>query len=190
VVNAYRSPALERMGRRRVLVLPFRDADRGAARTITEAFALEVEKTQALEVVSPYGPASKILEQLTIWDNGGLDVRALTTLRRRFDLDALALGTITQYRAYDPPVLGLRVQVVSARTGGVLWAAEGCFDAREAGVRHLMERFHAQRLEHGERNYGWQILLSSPRHYAQFVANQLVATLRPEPPATVASNPM
>jgi len=186
-LSAFRSPALARLGRLRVLVLPFRHTESGVTRSITEAFTLELEKTQALEVVSPYGAAAKTLEGLSVWEDGGVDVRALSILRRRLDVDALAIGRVTQYRPYDPPVLGLRVQVISARTGGVLWGAEGCFDAREAGVRDQMQRFHARRLDASPRSYGWQLLLSSPRHYAQFVAHELVATFEAGHPAAVAA---
>jgi len=186
-VNAFRSHVLARMVRPRVLVLPFRYLDQEAAQAITEAFILELEKTQAVEVVSPYTEAGKALEGIQVWDNGGLDVRALTTLRRSHRVDALAIGQVTQYRPFDPPVLGLRVQVVATRTGAVLWGAEGCFDARESGVRALMQRFHDCRLETGERSFGWEVLLSSPRHYAQFVAHQLVATLEAPRPSVVAA---
>lgn len=187
-VSTYRAPALYATGRQRVLVLPFRHLDQEAADCVTESFALELEKTQALEVVSPDDPEAKRLEQIKVWENGGLEVAALTTLRRQFKVDAVALGHVTQYRPYDPPVLGLRVQVVSTRTGAVLWGAEGCFDARDSGVRAMLERFYEHRLDDADRNYGWKLLLASPRHYAQFVAHQLVATLKATRPAAMASN--
>ena len=105
-------------------------------------------------------------------------------------MDALALGHVTQYRAYDPPVLGLRVQIVSTGSGGVLCGAEGCFDAREAGVQASMQRFHGQHLDTDDRSYGWKLLLASPRHYAQFVMHELLATLEPRLAPALASTPM
>jgi hypothetical protein len=162
----------------RVLVLPFRHADARAARAVTEAFALELAKSQAFEVLSPDDPSCQALGGLKLWDNGGLDLRAMTTLRRRCKVEGLVLGHITHYRAYAPPVLGLRVQVVSARSGAVLWGAEGHFDARQESVRALARHFHDRVLDASGRSYGWSVVLDSPRHYAQFVSQQLVATLR------------
>ncbi|MFP4055835.1 MAG: hypothetical protein ACLF0G_03080 [Candidatus Brocadiia bacterium] len=176
-VSIYRSPELGRNGRERVLVLPFRHRDEGVSRAVTEAFALELAKTQAFEVISPEDPQAGPAADTPLWDDGGLDVPALVALRRRLNVQALVLGHVTHYRPYDPPVLGLRVQVVSTRSGSVLWGAEACFDAREEGVRALMRKFHGRRLSDQAETYGWRILLDSPRHYAQFVSRQLVATL-------------
>lgn len=189
-VNTYRSPKLDGMERRKVLVVPFRHADDAVARAVTEAFALELEKTLFFEVVSPYGPAAKDFEGLRVWMDGGLEIRSLTALRRRFKVDAVAVGQVTQYRAYDPPVLGMRAQVVSARSGIVLWGTEGCFDAREAGVRTLVRHFYSRCLATPERSHGWKIVLSSPRYYAQFVAHQLVSTLDPPRSLLVPSDPL
>ena len=187
-INTYRSRLLGQLGRQRVLILPFRHLEQEAAQGITEAFALELEKAQIVEVISPEGPAARLLERLAVWNNGGRDIHCLNTLRQQYKVGAVAVGCVTQYRPYDPPVLGLRVQVISTRTGSVLWGAEGCFDAREASVQAEMERFYKDYLEVEGRAYGWKLLLTSPRHYAQFVAHQLVATFAP-PRRVVASNP-
>ena len=189
-VRCYRSSSLARARRRRILVLPFRYADHSASRAVTAAFALELEKGQTFEVLTPDSPEGKVAERLGVWDGGCLDVHALTALHRRSKIDAVALGHVLRYRPYDPPVLSVRVQVVSTRTGGVLWGVEGAFDARDAGVQQLMEQFYDTQLAMSRRGLGWRLLLSSPRHFAQFVAHELVATLRPDPKPTVASNAM
>ena len=177
-VNAVASPSLATARRRlRVLVLPFRHRERAAARAVTEAFVLQLEQTQACEAISHYADDGRRLAELPIWDNRGLDVASLVTLHRKFRVDAVALGTVTQYRPYSPPVLGLRVQVVSTRLGSVLWAAEACFDARHRGVQEMLQEFHRRHLSGDGRDYGWTVLLDSPRHYAQFVTHEVAATL-------------
>jgi len=179
-LRAYRSPALARGARRRALVLPFRHDDHSVSQWITAAFTLELEKKNAFDLLPPDGLQAKATDRLALWDGHCLDVRALTALRRRLKVDAIVVGHVLHYRPYDPPVLSVRVQVVSTHSGGVLWGAEGAFDAREAGVQRLMQRFHYAHLEETGRGLGWRLLLSSPRHFAQFVAHELVATLSPD----------
>jgi hypothetical protein len=188
-VRSYRAPALARAGRLRVLVLPFRHTDRDAVCAVTEAFTLELAKGQAFEVVPADGAEARVLERLAVWDGDCLDVHALTVLRRRLKVDALVCGKLLRYRPYSPPILGLRAQVVSTRTGSVLWGAEGTFDAGDAGVQFLMQQYHDLWLEDAPRSLGWRVLLHSPRRFNQFVAHELVATIRPQAVPTVAANP-
>jgi len=189
-IGAYRSHALVKLKRPRTLVLPLRHADPEASRQITEALVLELQKSQAVEAISPYGPETEFLKNLTVWRDGALDVRALTTLRKRLGVDAVVAGILTGYRPYEPPLVGLKVQLLSARTGRVLWGAETCLDARDGGVKALMRHYYAERIADGSRSYGWQILLTSPRHFAQFVAHEVVATLAPpEPPVLLSLKP-
>jgi len=189
-VRFYRAKALDSGRPLRILVLPFRHGDDTTSRSVTAAFALEMEKDQTFEVIAADSQERKVAERLNLWDGDCLDVHALTALRRRCKIDAVALGHVLRYRPYDPPVLSVRVRAISTRTGAVLWGAEAAFDARDAGVQQLMERFYDKQLAFARRGLGWQLLLSSPRHYTQFVAHELVATLRPAPTPTpvVASN--
>lgn len=177
-VKAHLSPGLPAR-RLRALVLPFRSPNAEAIRTVTGGFAVELEKTQAFEGISPNGQGEAIARRFPVWQPGGLDIQMLVDLRRRHRIGALILGHVTHFRPYNPPVLGLRVQAVSTRTGSVLWAVEGCFDARDEGVRKLMRRYYRENLEGDGHQHGWTLLLESPRHYTQFVAHQLCATLGP-----------
>jgi len=189
-IGTYRSHALVKLKRPRTLVLPLRHSDPQASRQITEALVLELQKSQVVEAISPYGPETEFLKDLALWRDGALDVRALTTLRKRLGADAVVAGALTGYRPYEPPLVGLKVQLLSARTGRVLWGAETCLDARDGGVKTLMRHYYAERIADGTPSYGWKILLASPRHFAQFVAYQVVATLAPpEPPVLLSLKP-
>jgi len=176
-VIVYRSRLLPNAARLRVLVLPFRHLDPSASRAVTNAFVLELQKSQMFEVVSPYGQAAPVLDEVRMWQESGLDVRGLIAVRRRLGVDALVLGHVLDYRPFDPQILSLRIQVVSTRTGAVLGGAEACFDAREAGVQAAMKSFHEHWLEGSDRPSDWRLLLASPWHYAQFVSHCLVKAL-------------
>ena len=74
------------------------------------------------------------------------------------------------------------------RTGGVLWGAEGTFDAGDAGTQYLMQHFHEVWLDDSPRSLGWRLLLHSPREFNQFVAHQIVESIEPtEIPAVVSA---
>lgn len=186
-VRAYHADSLDRAGRLRALVLPFRHADRAASESVTQAFALELAKAQHVEVLPDDGPAAELGQQLGVWDGQCLDIHALTVLRRRLRVDAVVCGSILRYRPYSPPILGLRVQLVSTRTGGVLWGAEGTFDASNAGTQYLMEKFYELWMEDTPRSLGWRVLLHSPRQFNQFVVHQLVESIEPTEIPAVAS---
>jgi len=186
-VIVYRSRILPNATRLRVLVLPFRHLDPSASRAVTSAFVLELEKSQMFEVISPYGQAAPVLDEVRTWQEGGLDVRGLIAVRRRLGVDALVLGHVLDYRPFDPQILSLRVQIVSTRTGAVLGGAEACFDARESGVQAAMKCFHEHRLEGPDRPSDWRLLLASPWHYAQFVSHCLVKALGQSEAATAAA---
>ncbi len=186
-VRAFHADSLDREGRLRALGLPFRHRDRAASASVTEAFALELAKAQHFEILPADGPEATIAERLGVWDGDCLDVHALTVLRQRHRVDALVCGKILRYRAYNPPILALRVQAVSTRTGGVLWGAEGTFDAGDAGTQYLMRRFHEMWLDDSPRSLGWRVLLHSPRQFNQFVAHQIVESIEPTEIPAVAS---
>jgi hypothetical protein len=63
-VTVYRSRLLPNATRMRVLVLPFRHLDPSASRAVTSAFVLELQKSQMFEVLSPYGQAAPVLDEV------------------------------------------------------------------------------------------------------------------------------
>lgn len=191
-VRTFRSGGLARAGRLRALILPFAHGDRTVSRAVRDAFAIELAKSHRFEVLPLSGPEAELVERLPVWDGGSLDVHSLSVLRRRLNVDAIVVGKILSHRPYSPPVLGLRAQIVSTRTGAVLWGAEATFDGADAGTQYLMEQFHGFWLDDSPRRMGWKVLLNSPRQFNQFVAHQLIATIQPttlpEPP-TLANHP-
>ena len=53
----------------------------------------------------------------------------LRTLRDRFRLDAVLVGTITSRRVVTPQVLGMQLDLVSCETGQTIWSADLQLDA-------------------------------------------------------------
>jgi hypothetical protein len=178
-VNSFRADAADFAAVRRVMVLPFREADGvvGQSIQVRDAFLNELAKSRRFEVVPLPARADEhrnVYEDLT---RGGLSKDVLVELSERYRIDGLVLGTLTSYRAYAPTNLGLRVQLVSLHSGRTIWAAEGLYDANDSraveDLQHYAESFQADE----DSLHGWQINLLSPTRYASFVSHRLVGTL-------------
>ncbi|MEL6903784.1 MAG: hypothetical protein AAFP22_00170, partial [Planctomycetota bacterium] len=63
----------------------------------------------------------------------------IRTLRDRYRLDALLLGSVTTRDVIPPQVLGAQVDLVSCETGAVVWSASVVVDASRREVRDAVE---------------------------------------------------
>jgi hypothetical protein len=56
---------------------------------------------------------------------------------------ALMVGTVTQWRAYQPPHLGMRTQLMSVHSGATVWAVDAIYDTNDrttiSDLRHYAE---------------------------------------------------
>ncbi|HXQ46898.1 MAG TPA: hypothetical protein VN806_09795, partial [Caulobacteraceae bacterium] len=118
----------------------------------------------------------RLAAESALWQRGRVDVGSLIVAQKAYLADAFLFGTVTQYKPYDPPVLGLKLRMLSARTGDVIWAADALFNAHENDVRILAEH-HFQTSGLKGRLYGPELVLMSPKLFADFVAAQVVRPL-------------
>jgi len=178
-VNYYRAAGLRAERLQRVALAPFEPgpADERAAQTVTQAFSHELAKLGRFEVVFPPTEPGFFLPHTGLKPDGTIDVDALVRARKQLRVDAFLIGTVTAYKAYDPPLLGLKVQLVSATSGEVLWAADSTLDGSEPNVRRLARTYHGQH-EDDDTLYGWRAVLVSPTRYARFFCFHILSTLR------------
>jgi len=167
---------------RRVMVLPFQEAEGVQAQTaqVREAFINELVKIQRFEVVPLPGGAAEHRELYHGLTKGNLSTDALVRLGERYRIDGVMLGTLTSYRAYTPPNLGMRLQLVSLHSGQVVWAAEGLYDSNDARVIEDLQHYAGSFQAEEDSMHGWQINLISPMRYAGYVSHRLVGTWRLE----------
>ena len=57
--------------------------------------------------------------------HGRLSTDAMVRLCDRYALDAVLVGSVTAWRPYTPPHLGMRTQLVSVHSGAPIWAILG-----------------------------------------------------------------
>lgn len=165
---------------RRVIVIPFAyESDREeVVREVTEAVAIELQKTGELDVVLPYENIGLFLEGRQLWYKGSIKSEILIEAKRRFGADAIISGAITHYKPHKPLVLGLKLGMINTDTGSLLWSFDGIFDSNETRVTNMAKSFFEKSSQKEQSIYGWEVMLLSMRQYTRFVANRVVATLK------------
>ncbi len=106
--------------------------------------------------------------------DGHYSPAALNTLRERFRLDAILVGTVTSRRAVAPQVLGIQMDLVSCETGQTLWSSDLQLDASSEDTRRALDVWAKNRL--GE-VHGAKMALLSPKKFAHFAAYQMARLL-------------
>lgn len=98
----------------------------------------------------------------------------IRTLRDRYRLDALIVGTITSRDVVSPQVLGTQLDLVSCETGATIWSADLLLDASREDVREAVQIWATHRL--GDEGDG-PLTLLSPQRFARFAAYEMARLL-------------
>lgn len=168
---------------RRVLVLPFDVASGVHVDTdmMRETFISELAKVQQFELVPlPEGDGNdaSVYQGLR---HGRISAEALAKLGERYNLDGVLLGTVTAYRPYKPPYLGLRVQLISLHSATAVWAVEAIYDAADEQSVEDIQHYSQSFLAKDDALHGWELILISPTRFASFVSHRVVGTWRDAP---------
>ena len=184
-VATYTVPMLSEAMPSRIVVVPFGgpSCTADAKKMITESIAHEMQSVLLSEIiVASLDDDDRLAAENAVQRSGRVDISVLVSAQKRYSADAFLFGTVTQYKPYDPPVVGLSLNMLSARTGEVLWAAETVFDAHDREVRWMVEQyFKKSGLSH--RLGGPDLVFMSPRLFSRFVAFEVVRPLREQVPA-------
>lgn len=165
---------------RRVLVLPF-DAASGVTsgvESVHRAVVEELAKMQRFELVRMDHPNDDDRTVLQSMRHGRISLDAMAKLVEMHHVDGVLLGTITGYRPYKPPQLGLRVQIVSTHSAAPIWAVEVFYDSNDAAVVEDLQQFATSFAAKDVTEHGWEMAMISPRRFASFVAHRVVNTWR------------
>lgn len=105
---------------------------------------------------------------------GSYSPQTIRTIRDRYQLDAIMVGTITSRRVIAPQVLGVQMDLVSCETGATIWSSDLLLDAARQDTRDALDIWAQHELgdEHGA-----QMALISPLKFAQFAAYQVARLL-------------
>lgn len=175
---AYRSLTADGHQMRRVVVLPFVDAIRAPdqIQMIEDAFVASLRKHQYFEVVTVHeSPLLSEAEQ-DVFRSGVFQKKTLLAMAERYRADGVLFGIVTHFRPYEPPCLGLKVELVSVGAGDVVWSAKGLFDAGDERTAMDVHNYHDVRLASSSSLEGWRRMLTSPRRYTRYVCDRMVDT--------------
>jgi len=163
----------------RIVIVPFDglNCEEDARALVTQSIANEMQVIMRSEIIIASPDDDRLAGEAALQRRGRVDLEALIEARKRYNADAFVFGAITQYKAYDPPVLGLYLRMLSANTGEAIWAAEAVFDAHDQAVRQMVkESFKQSGLQ--DRLAGSELVFMSPRLFSRFVAKRILEPLR------------
>ena len=175
-----RSDELNKQSIEKVLVVPFA-YNKGPEKIpamVTDYFVVELNRTGMFQVINPSTKPSELLEgSKTLWDRGVIDVDLLLYAKKKYGVDGVLFGKITNYSPYVPLVLGLKVTMISTLSGSILWGIDGEFSSDQKETTRLAKNYYKKYYSRNKSLYGWEVMLISMDRYAQFVANMLVSTI-------------
>jgi len=181
--NVYRH-AVELPGElRRLAVLPLTAADPGSIgeagrESLEPILRAELGKTRIFELVlvSP--------EQLQKWTGRPqwtaeepLPPDFGDRLREAFGCDGVLFSQLTVYRPYGPLAVGWNLKLVDARQPRIWWSADEVFDAGDPPVANSARRYYHRHVLEKSALAESRSILESPRRFAQYTVDALLATL-------------
>ncbi|MBK7642484.1 MAG: hypothetical protein IPJ19_05460 [Planctomycetes bacterium] len=164
---------------RRVGLLPFQGEglDLESARQLQAAFATELSTGSGLEVV-PLGQADlEEVQKSEPFRRGSIKPATVIALAKRFRLDGVFTGTVTDVRGYTPQRLCVDMDLVASETGISIWSASAHLDASDERVRRGLEQWIQRNRSGAAGSEGPEIYLMSPRRFAECAAAQIAALL-------------
>ena len=178
-INYHKSEEYLNTRLHRVLLLPFTiESQRDkVVDEVTDAFYIELQKSGKFEIIVPQGFQDILSQQNDIWNRGLIRSETIEEAKKRYKVDAILFGTITQYQPYEPPVLGIKIGMFSAVSGNIMWSSDAIFDSSDASVIKLVKTYYKEHYKRNQSLYDWKIILLSMKRYAQFVAYHMVDTL-------------
>jgi hypothetical protein len=178
VVNTYLAERADLANVRRIMVLPFAH-EAGVAMDcskVRDAFVAELQKLRRFEVVPLPAEASEDEELNFSLSRGRLSTDAIVRLCRRYSLDGLFLGSVTSWRAYTPPHLGLRTQLVSVHSGAPVWAVDAIYDAADRSTISDLRHYTDTTQQDDGNLHGYELSLLAPSKFTTYVAHRCVGT--------------
>ena len=174
VTGDYESYRIARVG-----LLPFRgeeiDAEQG--RALQSAFASSFGAVARFEILTLDDADLEEVPESEPFRRGWTKPATVLALGRRYDLDAILVGTVGEVQSFAPQKLALEIDLVATETGLPIWSASLVLDAGEERVRRAIEAWHASDRDGGEAAESWELALISPRRFAEFAAAEIATTL-------------
>lgn len=177
-INCYLAEPSDLANVRRIMVLPFAHEAGVQADCVEvrDSFVTALQKLRRFEVV-PLPEAAREDDALNASiRRGRLSTDAMVRLCERYALDGLLVGTVTAWRAYTPPHLGMRTQLISVHSGATVWAVDAMYDSNDRTTVDDLQLFAEHQIRDDGSLHGWEMNLLSPMKFTSYVAHRFVGT--------------
>lgn len=160
---------------RRVGLLPFqgRDLSPAEADELQGAFLSEIVRATPYEVVLLNADDLEMIEASQPHRRGWYSPKTIIEVSKRYSLDAIVFGSVTDERFFPPQLLSVAVDLVSSETGLVIWSSSIHLDASDPRVRSGLQAYY----ESEDDPDAWRLALLSPERFARFAAYQVASLL-------------
>lgn len=175
LANVSRAEDFDGYPLRRVGLLPFAGADLDVHRAndLQRAFALELGGRAGFEVVTLDPLDLEAVEASDPLRRGYYRTSTIIELARRYRLDGLLVGTVTDLRTFTPQRLCLQVDLVAAETGQAIWNATLALDSGSERVKRSIDVWCNNQRSDGLAPESPDLVLLSPARFAQFAAYEV-----------------
>ncbi|MBK7997295.1 MAG: hypothetical protein IPK15_00825 [Verrucomicrobia bacterium] len=181
--NVFREDAALPEQIRRVALLPVTvasdDGDMAFGRGTLEPIVFaEIARVRRFEVVSVTSEELRLLTGRTAWTpEEKLPIEFFEKIRDKFGVDAVLFTQLTQYRPYEPLLIGWRMKLIDADEPHILWAVDEVFDARVPTVAAAASRHLEGNPDTGTSLSDSRSVLQSPRRFGRYTAHAVVQTM-------------
>ena len=166
----------------RVALLPFVPADGvgRSASTLDDAFTAALRTLGRHEVVPVPLERARQLLPASVIESSAIGTDQLLSLRDALRVDAVLIGRIEQFQAYDPVAVGMTAHLVSVDDGSVLWSVTAHLDSARTDVQKDLRWWYDHANGGGNATIsGWRLGISSPSLFGRYVADRLAETIIP-----------
>ena len=144
IATSFAQPSSDGRDLMRVVVPPFQDQTGSPqqAEAVRTAIMRALGKRQRFELI-PVGE-HELREFLPpdVFESGIISRETLLVAARRYRADGVLFGVLTQFRPYEPLVVGMSVELASVGTGEVVWSSSGLYDASSRDVTQDVHNFN------------------------------------------------
>jgi hypothetical protein len=175
VASDFETYRVERVG-----LMPFQGSDLTAEQSaaLEAAFFTEISHSTPFELVLLAEDDLAEVRHSDAYRRGWYAPETIVAVGRRYSLDAVLFGTVTQSQFFPPQKLSVSVDMVAAETGLVIWSSAVHLDATEERVRNGLEAYFSNTAGEAEdAAQDWRLALLSPSKFAQFAAFQVASML-------------
>jgi hypothetical protein len=160
----------------RVAVVPFTGnvIDPVRAMDFEDSLALELAPRVNFEIVQLYAADLAEVSRSDPYRRGWYAPATLLELAKRYNIDAVLIGTVREQWCYTPMRIAAQVEMVSCETGMVAWSSSVELDARDGHVQKCVKAWYGLELDSTDAPGDEALAYLSPAIFARFAARELV----------------